>query len=66
MIIASTRLINACIGNKAASAEEIWTGYVLKFAHDLLGADSDVSLRAELIQAFEARKARTALAKTFK
>jgi hypothetical protein len=64
MITASTRSKNACIGNKAASAEEIWRGSVPKFAHDLLGADSDVSLPAELIQAFEARKARTALAKT--
>jgi hypothetical protein len=66
MIAASTRSKNACIGNKAASAEEIWTGSVPKFAHDLLGADSDVSLPAELIQAFEARKARAALAKTLK
>jgi hypothetical protein len=66
MIAASTQSKNACIGNKEASAEEIWTGYVPKFVHDLLGADSDVSLPAELIQAFEARKARTALAKTLK
>jgi hypothetical protein len=66
MIAASTRSKNACIGNKAASSEEIWTGSFPKFAHDLLGADSDVSLPAELIQAFEARKARAALAKTLK
>jgi hypothetical protein len=30
MITASTRSKNACIGNKAASAEEIWTGSVPK------------------------------------
>jgi hypothetical protein len=30
MIAASTRSKNACIGNKAASAEEIWTGSVPK------------------------------------
>jgi hypothetical protein len=35
MIAASTRSKNACIGNKAASAEELWTGSVPKFAHDL-------------------------------
>jgi hypothetical protein len=66
MVATSTRSKNACIGNKAASAVEIWTGSVPKFAHDLLGFDSGVSLPAELIQAFEARKARTALAKTLK
>jgi hypothetical protein len=66
MIAASTRSKNACIGSKAASAEEIWTGSVPKFTHNMLGAESDVSLPAELIQAFEARKARTALAKTLK
>jgi hypothetical protein len=60
MITASTRSKNECIENKVDSAEEIWTGSVPKFAHDLLGADSDVSLPAELIQAFEARKACTA------
>jgi hypothetical protein len=52
IIAASTRFRNACIGNKAASAEEIWTGSVPKSAHDLLGVDSDASLPAELIQAF--------------
>jgi hypothetical protein len=46
MIAASTRSRNACIGNKAASAEEIWTGSVPKFAHDLLGSDFYVSLPA--------------------
>jgi hypothetical protein len=66
MIAASTRSKNACIGNKAAFGEEIWTGSVPKFAHDLLGVDSDVFLPAELIQAFEARKVCTALAKTLK
>jgi hypothetical protein len=63
MIAMSTRSKNACIGNKAASAEVIWTGSVPKFAYDLLGPDSDVFLPAELIQAFEARKTRTALEK---
>jgi hypothetical protein len=63
IIAASTRSKNACIENRAASAEEIWTESVPKIAHDLLGSDSDVSSPAELIQAFEARKTRTALAK---
>jgi hypothetical protein len=53
---ASTRSKNACIGNKAASAEEIWTGSVPKFAHDLLSADFDESLPAELIQALKREK----------
>jgi hypothetical protein len=63
MIAASVRSKNACIRNKAASAEEIWTGSVPKIAHDLLGADSNVSFPAELIQAFEGRKSRTTLTK---
>jgi hypothetical protein len=66
IIAASTRSKSACIENRAASAEEIWTESVPKIAHDLLGSDSDVSSPAELIQAFEARKTRTALAKTLK
>jgi hypothetical protein len=66
MVATPSRSKNACIGKKAASAEESWTESVPKFAHDLLGVDSGVSLPAELIQVFEARKARTALSKTLK
>jgi hypothetical protein len=66
MAATSTRSKIACIRNKVACAEEIWTRSVPKLAYDLLGVDSGVYLAAELIPAFEVSEARTALSKTLK
>jgi hypothetical protein len=60
IVRAAVKVKNACIGNKHASATEIWTGMIPQFVQEMLtGGSHTIVIPSDIEIAFEARKPRS-------
>jgi hypothetical protein len=64
IVRAAVKAKNACVGNKHASATEIWTRTIPQFSQEMLtGGSHTIAIPSDIETAFEARKARSSFAR---